>query len=98
MRVRLTEDAASDLRGIKAHFANRTVVIGERILKLIGNTVSHLSMFPRLGHPGIVDGTLERTVPRSPHVIVYRLDIGDDDQLTVLRIYHTAQDRSRGEY
>jgi hypothetical protein len=53
-----------------------------------------LEAFPRLGHAGHVDGTLERIVPRTPHVIVYRIDLGDEDELVILRVYHVAQERS----
>jgi plasmid stabilization system protein ParE len=65
-----SQDAASDLRSSKAFFASRSVVVGERILEHIANVIARLQTFPRLGHPGIVGGTLERTVPRSPYVIV----------------------------
>jgi plasmid stabilization system protein ParE len=45
-----------------------------------------------------VNGTLERIVPRSPYVIVYRIDLGDRDELVILRVYHAAQDRLQGKY
>jgi hypothetical protein len=37
-----------------------------------------------------LDGTLERIVARTPYVIVYRIDLGDEDELIVLRVYHAA--------
>jgi plasmid stabilization system protein ParE len=46
---------------------------------------------------GIVDGTLERIVPRTRYVVVYCVDVGDEDELVVLRVYHAAQDRSSDE-
>lgn len=94
MRVRLTEDAASDLHNIKAFLSGQSAVIAERVLYQIANVLGRLQAFPRLGHLGIVDGTLERIVPRTPYVIVYRIDVGDQDELVVLRVYHVAQDRS----
>jgi len=94
MKVRVTDDAASDLRTIKTFLSEQSVVIAERVLDQIVNVTGRLSTFPRLGHLGIVDGTLERVVPRTPYVIVYRVDLGDRDELIILRVYHAAQDRS----
>ena len=51
------------------------------MLDQIASVIGRLKTFPRLGHPGVVDGTLERIVPRSPYVIVYRIDLGDRDEL-----------------
>jgi toxin ParE1/3/4 len=60
------------------------------------NVLGRLQAFPRLGHRGIVDGTLERLVLRTPYMIVYRIDVGGEDELVVLRVYHAAQHRSPG--
>jgi plasmid stabilization system protein ParE len=98
MKVRVTHDAASDLRTIKTFLADQNVVVAERVLDQIANVIGRLKSFPRLGHLGIVDGTLQRIVPRTPYVIVYRLDLGDEDELVILRVYHAAQDRSDANY
>jgi toxin ParE1/3/4 len=94
MRVRVTDDAASDLHTIKTFLSSQSVVVAERVLEQIANIIGRLKSFPRLGHLGVVDGTLERIVPRTPYVIVYRIDLGDRDELIILRVYHAAQDRS----
>ena len=96
MKVRVTNDAASDLRIIKTFLSEQSAVVAERVLEQIANVIGRLCTFPRPGHTGIVDGTLERIVPRTPYVIVYRIDLGDDDELIILRVYHAAQDRSLG--
>lgn len=70
------------------------MVVAERVLDQIANIIGRLRAFPRLGHLGIVDGTLERIVPRTPNVIVYRIYLGDRDELVILRVYHAAQNRS----
>jgi plasmid stabilization system protein ParE len=70
------------------------VVVAERVFDQMANVIGRLKTFPRLGYLGIVDGTLERIVPRTPDVIVYRLDVGDTDELIILRVYHAAQDRA----
>ena len=53
-----------------------------------------LANVPRLGHRGTVPGTYEIMVPSVPFLIVYRIDSGERDYLIILRVYHTAQDRS----
>jgi plasmid stabilization system protein ParE len=93
MRARLTADAVSDLWGIKAFFADRNVGAGEHILERIAKVIAGLRTFPWLGHTGVVAGTLERTVAKTPYVIVYRIDTSE---LVILRVYHTSQDRARG--
>jgi plasmid stabilization system protein ParE len=98
MKVRVTDDAASDLHTIKAFLSDQSVVVAERVLDEIGSVIRRLRTFPRLGHLGVVDGTLERIVPRTPYVIVYRIDVGDQDELIVLRVYHAAQDRYADEH
>ena len=97
MKVRVTDDAASDLRTIKSFLSDQSGVVAERVLDQIANVIGRLSTFPRLGHLGFVDGTLERIVPRTPYVIVYRIDLGDRDELIILRVYHGAQDRPHGD-
>ena len=39
-------------------------------------------------------GTREIVVPGLPYIIVYRIDIGDADELVILGIFHGAQDRA----
>jgi plasmid stabilization system protein ParE len=97
MRVRVTHDAASDLRAIKAFLSDQSTVVAERVLYQIVQVLVRLQAFPRLGHRGIVDGTLERIVPHTPYVVVYRVDDGDEDELILLRVYHGAQDRTRDD-
>lgn len=98
MNVRVTEDAASDLENITTYIGREDGVAAERVIDQIRNVMGLLAEWPHLGHDGIVEGTYERTVPRTPYVIVYRIDLGSQDELIVLRVPHAAQDRSRHEY
>lgn len=54
-----------------------------------------LQSFPGIGRAGLVPGTLEWTVPRLPYALVYELD-GVRDQVTVIAVFHGAQDRDLG--
>ena len=94
MRVRVTDDAKADLRQIKAFIGERNASAADGVMDSIGKTLTLLAVLPRLGHPGAVNGTFERSVPRLPYLIVYRIDMIDDQrELVVLRVYHSAQDR-----
>ena len=96
MKVRVTDDAKTDLRQIKTFISERNAIAAEGVIDRISKTLTLLAVLPRLGHPGLVHGTFEKGVPRVPYLVVYRIDIGDDDrELVVLRVFHGAQPRSR---
>jgi toxin ParE1/3/4 len=96
MKMRVTDDAKADLRQIKAFISERNIIAAEGVIDRIRKVLTLLAMLPRLGHPGLVHGTFEKGVPRVPYLIVYRIDITDDDrELVVLRVYHGAQPRSK---
>ena len=96
MRVRVTDDAKADLRGIKAFISGHSVSAAGSVIEHIRKTLALLALLPRLGHAGAVHGTFEKGVPRLPYLIVYRIDLNGADELVVLRVYHSAQDRSHG--
>ena len=98
MNVRVTDDAAGDFENIKGYIGREDGAAAERVLEQIRGMINLLAEWPHLGHAGVVGGTYERTVPRTPYVIVYRIDLGTQDELIVLRVPHAAQDRSRYEY
>jgi toxin ParE1/3/4 len=98
MNVRVTEDAADDLENIKARIARDDGVAADRVVEQIGATIRMLAELPHLGHDGIVEGTSERTVSRTPYVIVYRVDLGSKDELVILRVPRSSQERSSYHY
>jgi toxin ParE1/3/4 len=53
-----------------------------------------LSALPRLGRAGRKQGTREFVVPHLPYIIVYRVDIAEEDELVILGIFHGAQKRT----
>lgn len=53
-----------------------------------------LARHPRTGRPIPEHDCYESFIPRTPYVVVYRID-ATTDTLTVLALFHTAQDRSR---
>jgi toxin ParE1/3/4 len=98
MNIRVTEDAADDLENIQERIARDDRAAAERILEQIRATIRMLGERSRLGHDGIVDGTYERSVSRTPYVIVYRIETGTTDKLIVLRVPRSSQERSRFRY
>ena len=94
--MRVTDDAKTDLRQIKAFISERNAIAAEGVIDRIRKTLTLLAVLPRLGHPGLVHGTLEKRVPRVPYLVVHRIGVRDDDgELVVLRVYHGAQPRSK---
>ena len=94
MRLRLTEDAASDLESIKKFSEDVDVGLATRVTAQIGNVLTLLLRYPHIGHDGRRPGTFEMLVPRLPIVIVYRIDIGPrEEELIVLRVFHVRQHR-----
>lgn len=94
MKVRVTDDAAADLRQIKAFISEDNAIAADRVIERIRKTLTLLAMLPRTGHDGTVPGTFEKVVPRVPYVLVFRVGSNDGTQeLVLLRVYHTAQDR-----
>jgi toxin ParE1/3/4 len=98
MNIRVTEDAADDLENIKARIAIDDGAAAERVIEQIRSTIRVLGELPHLGHDGIVDGTYERTVSRTPYVIVYRIDLRSKDELIILRVPRGSQQRSGYHY
>lgn len=94
MKLRLTEDAASDLEGIKTFSADVDAALATRLMAQISNVLTLLARYPHIGHEGRRPGTFEMLVPRLPIVIVYRIDIGQrEEELIVLRVFHVRQHR-----
>lgn len=95
MKVRVTDDAKADLRQIKAFISGHSVSAAVSVIEHIRKTLRLLALLPRLGRAGAVHGTFEKGVPRVPYLVVYRTDLAEaGDELIILRVYHTAQDRS----
>ena len=59
----------------------------------IRETIALLVAFPYIGHKGALPGTREFVVRRSPYIVAYRIDTGDEETIVILGIYHGAQRR-----
>lgn len=93
IRIRWSRRSRYHLEDIRRYIAVHDAAVAERVRLQLVETIKMLRALPRLGHAGRKEGTRELNVPRLPFVIVYRIDINDEDELVILGIYHGARDR-----
>jgi toxin ParE1/3/4 len=93
IRLRWSRRSRYHLEDIRRYIAQHDGAAAERVRLHLVETVKMLRSLPRLGHAGRKEGTRELSVARLPFVIVYRIDISDEDELVILGIYHAARDR-----
>ena len=89
MTIRFHETALRDLEHIRDPIAEADPRIAEIVLVRIDHSISVLDTFPDLGRPGLVPGTREKPVPRTPFVVVYE-KVGATE-LWILTIVHWRQ-------
>ncbi|AIB11990.1 hypothetical protein ABAZ39_08240 [Azospirillum argentinense] len=82
--------ARADLVRILHYVSQENPVAARRLAQELVLAGDSLQVFPRRGRRGLVEGTRELVVVR-PYVIVY--DIGEDETVSILRLWHSAQDR-----
>lgn len=93
MRVRFSNRSILHLTAIRDYIARHSPQAAELVRLRILDTIKRLQSLPDMGHVGRMPGTRELRVAGLPYVVVYRVDIGDADELVVLGIFHGAQDR-----
>ncbi|WP_271068984.1 type II toxin-antitoxin system RelE/ParE family toxin [Caulobacter sp. NIBR1757] len=81
--------ARRDVLGLAEFLSERSSTAAARILRAIYARTDRLAREPLLGRVGRMEGTRERVVPRTPYLIVYRIQ---GEQVEILRVLHGAQD------
>ncbi len=71
------------------YIAERNPLAAVRLGDAIARSVSRLGALPYLGRVGRVAGTRELVVPRTPFIIIYRVET---EAVLILRVLHAAQD------
>jgi toxin ParE1/3/4 len=79
--------ASRDYASIREYLEDYAPGNAEAVVTRILGTVETLTQFPRLGRPGRLPGTRELVIPRTPYVVVYRVDA---DEVVILRVRHGA--------
>jgi addiction module RelE/StbE family toxin len=93
MKLIIRESAYADLERIYAWIARDSPVNAQSVVRRIDSAIEDkLTFFPFMGRRGKTPGTREWLVHGLPYVIVYKVDEAADE-LTVLAIFHGAQDR-----
>lgn len=90
MRVVWRAAARADLVRILHYVSQENPVAARRLAQELVLAGDSLQVFPRGGRRGLVEGTRELVAVR-PYVIV--CDIGEDETVSILRLWHSAQDR-----
>lgn len=97
MKLRYLARPQGHLENIFTYIEQDDRAAAERVIARIRSSAEGLLTFPYMGRAGIVSGTFEYVVPGLPYVIVYRVDLGDDDEVVILGVFHGAQRREKRE-
>ena len=90
MRLRYTRHAHDDLVSLFEYIAKDDAPAARKVSRQIRAAIDRLRQFPSYGRIGDVAGTRQFVVAGVPYIVVYEIE---DETITILRIYHTAQDR-----
>jgi addiction module RelE/StbE family toxin len=82
--------ALADIERIARRIAAENPLAAQRVVRELLLAGDSLEAFPCRGRPGLAAGTRE-LVPVRPYVLVY--EVGEDDAVAILRVWHAAQDR-----
>ncbi len=81
-------EAEADLADVRAWYDGQRLGLGDELLECVEEVFDRLRRSPELFGKVFEDLRLAR-VRRFPYVLVYRID---DDQVTVVAVYHTRRD------
>ena len=91
MRLRYTRRAQRHLDAIAEYIADCSPNAARRVGERIGETTSLLCDFPYIGREGALQGTRELVVPSLPYIVVYRVEVAEQETVVILGVYHGAQ-------
>jgi len=80
--------ARRDFHELISYIAEESIRTAELVSNRIENATEVLRTMPRSGRPGRVAGTREHPVPRTPYILVYRVN---PSGVLSLRIYRAAR-------
>ncbi len=90
MRLRYTRHAHDDLVSLFEFIAKDDALAAQKVIRSIRAGIDRLLQFPSYGRIGDVEGTRQFVVAGVPYIVIYEIE---DETITILRIYHAAQDR-----
>jgi len=83
--------AFADLGRIIRHIADENPIAARQIGRELLLAGDSLTVFPRRGRPGRIQGTRELVTVR-PYIIVY--EVAENGAVAILRLWHGAQSRA----
>ncbi len=89
--VRWSDTALNQFDAAVAYLTERNETAADRLADRLEETVAALARRP-IGRPGYREGTYEKSVLKTPYIIVYSLLGGPDGELWIHRVFHTSQD------
>ena len=92
MKIVFDPRAVEDLERIYDFIAADSPINARAVIDRILSSVEKLGAFPQMARVGRVEGTREWVIPRLPYIAVYKIDM-ERDVLTVIAVFHGAQDR-----
>jgi plasmid stabilization system protein ParE len=95
MRLRYSKRASGHISAVFDYIGEDNLQAAAMVIAHIRASAQALSYFPNIGHAGHLSGTLEHKVKRLPYVIVYRVELGNTDQIVILGVYHAHRHRGQ---
>jgi toxin ParE1/3/4 len=95
VKLRWLRSASASLRLHVSFIATENPRAAAAVRHRIRAAVLRLAEFPESGRTGQVAGTRELVVPGLPYLVVYRIG---EESVEILRVFHTAQERSGGHH
>lgn len=80
--------SSANVVDIRDYIASDNPQAAQKVLDEIRRAANSLRDFPMLGHMGRRAGTRELVMPRSPYLIVYRLDV---KKVRVVAVVHQSR-------
>ncbi len=94
MKLSVRGEALADLNGIFDYIARESPQAARSVTRRIWHAIQNtVKSFPMIGRAGRAEGTREYLVPRLPYIVVYEVE-AERDLVTILAVFHGAQDRS----
>ena len=88
LKLIINPEAEADLAEAKQWYDNRRLGLGDQFLTCVEAVFNRICRHPLL-HATVYRDLRMTLVRRFPYAVVYRVD---DDQITVVAVYHTRRD------
>ena len=93
-RLEWTSPAADELEAAQTYYHDLNPRAARILAKRIIDAARLLREHPQVGRAGLMDGTREWVVSKTPYVLVYRQTA---DMIEILHVWNAARDWTRSE-